>query len=107
MARTTDRRRTIVTLTHALSGQEVDMLIAIRVFMMQGTGRSPKAYEVGGRAKYRHRPTPGSIQAFDRLKALGLVVHRPNGHCWLSEDGGRVLNSLTIDNAHHWAGDTP
>ena len=92
----------IVTLTHTLSRQEVDMLTAIREFQQQGTGRSPKAYEVGGRAKYRHRPAKGAAQAFDRLKALGLIVHATNGHCWLSKDGERVLDTLTIDNSHHF-----
>lgn len=97
----------IVTLTHTLNAAELDLMRRIHAFMQQGTGRSPKAYEVGGRAKYRHRPEPGYAHAFDRLKALGLVEHSPNGHCWLTDEGDRVFAALTIDNAHHWAGDTP
>lgn len=92
----------IVTLTHTLNELEVRMLNRIHDFMQQGTGRSPKAYEVGGRAKYRHRPAKGAAQAFDRLKALGLIEHSPNGHCWLTTEGERVRATLAIDNAHHF-----
>lgn len=97
-----DHPTATVTLQHTLNAAELSLMQRIHDFLQQGTGRTPKAYEVGGRAKYRHRPKPGYAQAFDRLKALGLVYHSPNGHCWLTDTGNRVLQTMSIDNAHHF-----
>lgn len=77
-----------------LSDGEVAMLNAIHDFMCKGTGRSPKAWEVGGAIKgsprYWWQTSPSQKakrKAFRHLVANGYVTHSRNGHCWLTEKG--------------------
>ena len=71
-----------------LTDEDVAMLVRMLQFQINSPTCSPKAYQVGGRRKGSwSKATPDSIAAFNRLIALGLVHHSPNGHCHLTEPG--------------------
>lgn len=89
-ARSLDGRLYFLVVTDT---EEMATMRAINDYVKRNK-RTPKKHEVVGYGTSRDTvPQRGLFRAFDRLKAMGLVIHSTNGHCWLSDIAQYALDA--------------
>lgn len=76
-----------VFVTVQLTNEDISVVRRIRDYQTKHNG-CPKKHEIVGYGTSHEDLTMRAMfKAFDRLKVLGIVEHRPSGLCRLTEQG--------------------
>lgn len=83
-----------VTMRHDIEAHELDLLLSIHAHCIRH-GRSPKAYEVGGRTRrkfgHKTKQEQATERAFNRMVTLGLIDNSRSGRCQLTAQAEALL----------------